>query len=55
MWRSGHVGMAEEAEGIIVWTASRVGSKTKDRNAEMFWIYLEEIKVVCLCKAQNSK
>ena len=36
-------------------TASRGGSKTKDRNAESFRIYLEEMKVVCLCKAQNSK
>ena len=47
--------MAEEAEGIRVGTTSRGGSKTKDRNAESFWIYLEEIKVVCLCKAQNPK
>ena len=36
-------------------TASRGGSTTKDRNAESFWIYLEEIIVVSLCKAQNSK
>ena len=47
--------MAEEAEGIRVGTASRGGSKTKDRNAESFWICLEEIKVLCLCNAQNSK
>ena len=47
--------MAEEAEGIRVGTASRGRSKIKDRNAGTFWIYLEEIKVVCLCNAQNSK
>ena len=47
--------MAEEAEGIREGTASRGGSKTKDRKAESFWIHLEEIKVVCFCKAQNSK
>ena len=46
--------MAEEAEGFTVGTASRGRSKTKDSNAKSFWIYLEEIKVVCLCNAQNS-
>ena len=46
--------MAEEAEGFTVGTASRGGSKTKDSNSKSFWIYLEEIKVVCLCNAQYS-
>ena len=46
--RNVHVYLAEEAEGIRVGIASRGGSKIKDRNAASFWIYLEEIKVVCL-------
>ena len=42
-------------DAISVAKGTRGSSKTKDRNAESFWVSMEETKLACKAKAENPK